>query len=111
MKIIGLAGNNVIAELKEDDVAALIGETYFGGSAAQAKLKELGLTDRGGYGGSDRLKVGATLDLAGRFSRVKQIESRHAELQDVATKLEAMAALLKHLGNQVIVPPAEEKAP
>lgn len=108
MKIIGLAGNDVIAQLTQDDIAALVGETYFGGSVAQNKLKELGLIATGGYGERDRIRVGTTIDLAGRFSRVSQIEHRHAELQDVAKKLDAMAALLRHLGDQVIVPPKDE---
>lgn len=107
MKIIGMAGSEIIAQLTEADLAALVGETYFSGSDTQKKLAQLGLVGPRVWGQGTEIRVGATIDLAGRFSRVKDIEYRHAELQDVAKKLEAMAALLRHLGAQVIVPPTE----
>lgn len=109
MKIIGMAGSDIIAQLTEGDMAALVGETYFSQTAAQQKLLELGLMEGASAyrGTAQRIRVGATIDLAGRFNRVQQIEYKHAELQDVAKKLRAMAGLLDHLGDQVIVPPAE----
>jgi hypothetical protein len=107
MKIIGMAGSDVIAQLSEADMAALVGEGYFSQAEAQKKLEALGIVSTPQWGQPSRIRIGSTIDLAGRFDRIKSIEYRHAELQDVAKKLDAMAALLRHLGDQVIVPPAD----
>ncbi len=109
MKIIGMAGSDIIAQLTEGDMAALVGEGYFSQKEAQEKLEALGIIGQPQWGQTSRIRIGSTIDLAGRFDRIKSIEYRHAELQDVAKKLDAMAALLRHLGDQVIVPPKEEK--
>lgn len=106
MKIIGMAGKDVIAQLTESDIAALVGEGYFDSKDARVKLMELGLTEKAGYE-DHRIKVGSTIDLAGRFARVRSIEHKHGELKDVAHKLRAMAGLLDELGSKVIVPPKD----
>lgn len=108
MKIIGMAGNDIIATLTPSDLAALVGETYFDNRDAKAKLIELGLTAPHGYDGQ-RIVVGATVDLEGRMRRVLELERKHAELKDVASKLRSMATLMDHLGNAVIVPPKTEE--
>lgn len=107
MKIIGKGHNTYIVEMTEADMAAIVGETYFS-SSAQDKLEALGVFTRTSYSGRE-IRVGATVELANRFDRMKKIEYKHAELKDVGKKLRAMAALLDELGNAVIVPPAEEK--
>jgi hypothetical protein len=108
MKIIGMAGNDVIAQLTENDIAAIVGSTSFNyDKEARERLLELGLTEKSGYDGH-RIVVGATVDLAGRFQRLTDLERKHKELQDVSSKLRAMAALLDRLGDAVIVPPKEQ---
>lgn len=105
MKIIGRAGDDVIAQLTESDMAALVGERYFSQSAAQKKLAELGLVDRGYNGGKPQ--IGASVDLAGRFDRILSIEYRRQEMQAAAKTLRTLAGLLDHVGDQVVVPPAD----
>ena len=105
MKIIGMAGSDIIAQLTAGDLASLIGERYFDQVTCRQKLEELGLGNRDHSG--FHIRIGSTIDLAGRFERIKSIEYRHSELRDVAKKLQAMADLLDHLGDQVIVPPAD----
>lgn len=108
MKIIGRAGEDVIAQLTKSDMASLVGERYFDQDAAQRKLAKLGLVDTGYNGGHPQ--IGATVDLAGRFNRILAIEYRHEEMKVAAKTLRTLAGLLDHVGDELIVPPAEEKA-
>lgn len=108
MKIIGQTPTGVVAELTEGDLAALVGESYFSSKECAAKLAEIGLRQAGRYHEGDRWVVGATVDLAGRFNRVKQMEYRHAELKGTSKTLRQLADLMDHLGDAVIVPPKEE---
>lgn len=105
MKILGTAGSNFIVEMTPSDVAAIVGYTHFDYSKeAREKLIELGLTKPSGYDGH-AIVVGATVDLSGRFRRLLELESKHRELRGVGEKLRAMAGLMDHLGDAVIVPP------
>lgn len=105
MKIIGQTNDGFIVEMSQDDMAAVVGETYFAGERCQQKLQAVGIYQTVGY--SKSLSVGAVVPLAGRFSRMVELERKHGQLRDVSNRLRVMADLMDHLGDQVIVPPPE----
>lgn len=109
MKIIGKTAGGFIAELNESDMAALVGETYFNGRGVMEKFAALGMVEGNGDSWSPhKIRLGATIDLAGRFDRMRQLEYRHAELADVAKKVRALADIMDKFGAAVFVNPPED---
>lgn len=93
MKIIGRTSGGYIAEISEGDIAALVGERFFDPrnpsenlAAAFARQKQWD---------DNRLNlIGASIDLAGRFRRVTDVEQRHSELGKTAESLRLLATAL-----------------
>lgn len=109
MKIIATTGFCYIAELTQGDIAALVGQSYFGTSIDEI-AKAFNVSPGRDFNGGINL-VGATIDLSGRFDRVTDLESRFRDLLKTAAGLRVIADLIDKLGDQPLsLPPKPEGA-
>jgi hypothetical protein len=106
VKIIGTTGTGFIAELSESDLAALVGESYF--SQAADKIADA-FGRKPQYHSREINLVGASINLAGRFARVTDVESRHHELAGTAKHLRLLASALDGLAAAPLTLPAKKE--
>ncbi|WP_319798285.1 hypothetical protein [Nitrobacter sp.] len=93
MKIIGRTSSGYIAEISNEDIAALVGDTHYSFGSTPDKIGEA--FGRKKPWPDSRLDIlGASIDLAGRFRRVVAIEERHADLGKKAESLRLLASAL-----------------
>lgn len=102
MKIIGRSSTGFIVEMTTDDVAAIVGERWYNRETAHT-LSKLGVLDREGH-----IRVGAEIDMAGRFARTKQLDANAAELAEQAKRLRMLADVMDAFNRNPIINPAKE---
>ena len=102
MKIIGTSAAGYIAELGDDDLAALLGESWLGSSDAKTKLDALKVPRVRDHG---MTLVGATINLKGRFARVLEVERHYAALGEKAAQFRLLATAIDGLAAEPLTPP------
>lgn len=107
MKILGRTKGGYIAEVSDDDIAAILGERWLRSEDQAARLVRVGLASAM-IRGDRLLPIGTVIPLQQRFDRVCAIEDKRTAWPDTVRTLRTMADLLEQLGTDIVLPPKTE---
>lgn len=99
MKIIAITQQGYIVEMPKEDLAAIVGEAYF--HSRRQVLEAAGL-EVSAY--SEPEIIGREVAVSARFRRVLSIESEHANLNNLAANLKALANMLETVAAPPLLP-------